>query len=337
LKLLHAGFNPDNHYWRKAMAYEFRNIDPHSDQLITDPNTGAVKGIRTDQDVSAIFYNPQASFGKIYFCNSAVAASGTGLTWATAFKTIAEAISVAVAGDTIILRGSFSEAVTVSVAGLTIIGDGTCPKQSQWTSVADTATLTLAANYARVENIYFVPPAYSAVTTSGPCSIKLSNANWAYITRNRFQGQVASYEAIYSPVCNSDNVHIVSNEFYYMNTLTYGAAILGVEAGGLSYSGWQIKNNVFSSCVIAINIGSRASVITGNSVAEYGITAAAAVGAVLAKGIDLSGTGSGANVVWGNQLGGTYNATLYTVGASGDQWGGNYNVLTGGVTAANPA
>jgi hypothetical protein len=57
----------------------------------------------------------------------------------------------------------------------------------------------------------------------------------------------------------------------------------------------------------------------------------------LAKGIDLSGTSSGGNSVWGNQLGGAYNATLYVVGTSGDQWGGNFNVLSGGVTAANPS
>jgi hypothetical protein len=54
-------------------------------------------------------------------------------------------------------------------------------------------------------------------------------------------------------------------------------------------------------------------------------------------GIDLSGTSSGCNMVTENQLGGAYSATLYVVGASGVQWAGNFNVLTGGVTAANPS
>lgn len=260
-----------------------------------------------------------------------------GLSWGKAFKTIGAAVAVATADDTILIKGSFSEVATISVAGVSIIGVGTGPKQAQWTSGVDTATLTLAANYCRVENIYFKPPAYSASTALGPSAIKLSNANWAYIVGCRFQGQTASYNAIWSPVCNSDNVHIIGNEFYYMNTETYGAAILGVEAGGLSYSGWQIKNNVFHSCVTAININGRACVVTGNTIAEYGINASSAVAAVLALGIDLSGTSSGGNAVWGNQLGGTYGATLYKVGASGDQWAGNLNVLTGGVTAANPA
>jgi hypothetical protein len=260
-----------------------------------------------------------------------------GTTWGTAFKTIGAAVAVAGNGDVIAIRGSFSEVVTLSVAGVTILGVGTGPKQAQWTSAVDTASLTIAANYCSVQNVYFRPPAYSASTTYGPSAILLSGANWAYIVGCRFQGQTASYNAIYSPVCNSDNVHILGNEFYYMNTATNGAAILGVEAGGLSYSGWQVKDNVFSSCVTAMNFNGRACVLTGNSIAEYGINASSAVAAVLALGIDLSGTSSGANVVWGNQLGGTYNATLYKVGASGDQWGGNFNVITGGVTAANPA
>ncbi len=276
--------------------------------------------------------------GTLYFCDSVNGLdTNAGTAFASAFKTIAAALAVAVAGDTIYLKGSFSETATVSVAGLSLIGLGTGPKQAQWTSAVDTATLTIAAAYVRVENIYFKPPAYSASTTYGPCAILLSGANWAQIVGNRFQGQTASYEAIYSPVCNSDNVHIVGNEFFYMNTGTYGAAILGVEAGGLSYSGWVIRDNIFQSCVTAININGRACTITGNTIAEYGINAAGAIAAVLALGIDLSGTSSGANCVWNNQLGGTYNATLYKVGASGDQWAGNRNVISGGTTAANPS
>ena len=60
------------------------------------------------------------------------------------------------------------------------------------------------------------------------------------------------------------------------------------------------------------------------------------MGAVLAKGIDLSGTSSGANAVWGNLLAGTYGGTLYTVGPPAICGAGNYNVLSGGVTAVNP-
>ncbi len=306
-------------------------------------NTRAIGTAFSDQDLngstivnSSISGVINTNGGKIWYCDSTVG-GGDGSSWAGAFNTIAAGVAQAKSGDVVAIRGSFSEVVTMSAVGVTIMGVGTGPKQAQWTAAADTAALTIAANYCRVQNVYFSPPAYSASTTYGPSAILLSSAQWAYIVGNRFQGKTGSYNAIYSPVCNSDNVHILGNEFYYMNTLTNGAAILGVEAGGLSYSGWQIKDNVFSSCVTGININGRACVLTGNSVAEYGITAAGAVGAVTTLGIDLSGTNSGANVVWNNQLGGTYSATLYKVGASGDQWGGNFNVITGGVTAANPA
>lgn len=275
--------------------------------------------------------------GTIWFVDSVNGVAGNdGLSWATALATIAAAVALASAGDVILVKGSFNEAVTVAstLTGLQIIGAGTTPKQAQWTNdTADTVCLTIEAEHVLVQNIYFRPPAYSAGT---PAAIVLNGAGHARIIGNQFQGRTASHKAIYSPVANSDNVHIIGNEFRYMNTATHGVAILGVEAGGLSYSGWRIKDNLFHSCVTAINICGRVCEIIGNTILEYGINPAGAVAAIMALGIDLSGTSSGGNAVWGNQLGGTYNATLYKVGASGDQWGGNYNVLTGGVTAANP-
>lgn len=275
--------------------------------------------------------------GNVYFVDSAAGSdSNNGLQPGKALLTIAAAVALAAAGDTIFIKGSFTEAVVVDKAGLKIIGAGTGPKVAQWTSAVDTASCTISAAYVEIRNIYFKPPAYSADAT-GLSAILLSGANYARIMGCRFQGQTASYRAIYSPVCNSDNVTIADCDFMYMNTGTYGAGILGVEAGGLSYSGWKILRNTFSSCVTAININGRCCLVKDNVIAEYGIAANAAIGAVLALGIDLSGTSSGANMVVGNQLGGTYNATLYKIGASGDQWGGNLNVLTGGVTAANPS
>lgn len=274
--------------------------------------------------------------GRTWYVDSVSgSANNDGKSWAGAKATIASAVALASAGDVIAIKGSFTEAVTVSLAGLTIIGAGTRPKEATWTSANDTACLTIAAEYVKVENIYFRPAAYTA--DRGACAIKLSGANHAIITNCRFQGKTGSQAAIYSPVCNSDNVTIEGCDFMYMNTATYGAAIKGVEAGGLSYSGWRILGNRFASCVTAIDICGRVCEIAYNSIYEYGITAASSVGAVLAMGIDLSGTSSGGNAVYCNQLGGTYGAPLYVVGASGDQWAGNYNVLSGGLTAANPA
>lgn len=261
-----------------------------------------------------------------------------GTTLDQAKATIAAAVAVAAAHDTIFIRGSFSEAVTVALAGLRIIGLGNTPKCAQWTADADADCVTVTAEHVLLQNIYFRPPAYSADRTT--CAIKPNGANYLRVRGCRFQGKTGSQAAIYSAAANSDNVEISDCEFQFMNTATYGAGIRGVNAGGVQYSGWRILNNVFHGCVTAIKLSCRGATIVGNTITEYGVNPAGAVAQLLALGIDLSGddaTNSGANAVWGNQLGGTYDATLYKVGASGDQWGGNFNVVTGGVTAANPS
>ncbi|MCK9569988.1 hypothetical protein M0R72_13680 [Candidatus Pacearchaeota archaeon] len=294
---------------------------------------------------SLIFYPGERGYGNEWFVDSVNGATtNDGKTWEGALKTIAAAVALASAGDTVYIRGSFTEAVVVSLAGLRIIGCGSRPKESQWTAAADAKALTISANYVEVANIYFSPPAYSAGT---PAAIQLGNANYAFIHHCRFQGKTASHNAIYSPVCNSDNVEISDCDFHYMNTATHGAAILGVEAGGLSYSGWRILRNTFFSCVTAVNINGRVCRVEGNTFMEYGIAAAGTLGAVCTKGLDLSGTSSGANVVCGNIMQGDYDSDsgLYTAGASGDCWMGNFASdvaetevdTTTGLTIAVPA
>ena len=277
-----------------------------------------------------------AVVGAVWYADSAKSGLGGG-SWGDAFATVAAAVAAASAGDTIMIKGSFIEAVTIAVAktGLKIIGAGTGPNQARWTAATDAVALTINAENVWIENIRFSPPAYAANRATS--AITLGGANWTVIRKCRFQGKTGSQAAIYSPVCDSDNVTIEECDFYYMNTATYGAGIVGVETGGLSYSGWKIKNCNFSSCAIGININGRCCVITGCNIAEGGVNPAGALATLLALGIDLSGTSSGGNIVTRNMLGGTYSSTLYKVGASADEWAGNFNVITGGVTAANPA
>lgn len=272
--------------------------------------------------------------GSYYFVDGTNGNDGNdGNSIVSALKTITAAINKAVPDDVIlVLPGIYSEVAIADVANISIIALGTATKSVQWTSDTDTITLTLAANYIEVAGFYFKPPTHTAGT---PAAIELSNANYAHIHNNRFQGQTGSYNAIYSPVCNSDNVIIENNEFRYLNTATFGAAILGVEAGGLSYSAWKILNNIFDSCVTNVNINGRVCLVQGNHFGVNGINASSAVAAVTTLGLDLSGTSSGANKVHGNYLGGAYSATLYKVGASLDDWAGNYNIA--GITTANPA
>ena len=267
--------------------------------------------------------------GTSYYVNGSTGSDtlNNGLSWASPLLTIAAAVALAVAGDTIYIYGTaFSEAVTCSVAGVRFIGVGTGPAQATWTAptVAGSWCLKLNAAYCSVFNIKIKPVIY---TSSGvPSGIFLTSvASYTRIVGNRFQGQAGSYTAIYNDT-PCDNVEISENEFLSMNTLSQGKAIYGVDNSGVTaHSAWKIKNNTFNSCVQDINITGRTCLLEGNKHFINGLAADGTFGsAVTTKAIDLSGTGSGANVVTKNTLGGTYGLTLYTPGATGDIWNGNY-------------
>jgi hypothetical protein len=270
-----------------------------------------------------------AGVGTAYFVDGTSGLdTSNGKSWSKAFKTIAHAVEKCSAGDTIFLKGTFSEAVTCSKIGVRFIGAGNL-KENSWTAptVAGSFCLKLAAASCHVENIYFKPVIY--VSSGIPSGIYLSGANWAYIKNCRFQGQTGSYKAIYSPVCDSDNVHIIGCEFLYMNTATHGCGIFGVEAGGLSYSGWLIKDCIFNSCTTDIDINGRCCTLKGNIHPVGGVTAAGAINAaVTGVCIDLSGTSSGGNTVTGCSLAGAYTSTLYIGGAAADNWAGNFAAIT---------
>ena len=274
--------------------------------------------------------------GTNYCVNSVLGSDGNdGLSWAKPLATIAKAITLAIAGDRILIKGSFNESavITAALVGVEIIGVGTGPNQAKWTSAADAYCLTLNAESCLVGNIKFSPPAYTAGV---PAAIKLGNASYARILGNRFQGKTGSFVAIYSPVCNSDNVEISDNEFIYMNNVTTvsGKCILGIAAGGLTYSAGKIKRNDFNAPRIGIELAARVSLIEGNHFRVNGLLANNTLGAVSAKLINLSGDLTGCNHIHGNYLGGTYGTGMYTP-ATNDDWAGNYNIA--GITAANPA
>jgi hypothetical protein len=269
--------------------------------------------------------------GTTWWAVSTVSASGDGTSEATAFKTIAEAVTAASAGDTILILGSFSEAVTCAKAGVRFIGMGTGPGQAVWTAptVAGSWCLKLTAGYCEVTNIRFRPVAY---TTSGvPSGIHLAGAPYTYIHDCRFQGQQDSYKAIYSPsatgAVSSDNVTIDDCEFLYLNTATHGAGIWCVEADNATYAAWRIRRNKFFGCVTAIKLAGMSCEVKDNVIAEQGLAAAGtSPSTVLVLGISMkgsTGTNTGGNVVTRNKLGGTSPYTQYVPGITGDMWTGN--------------
>ena len=289
--------------------------------------------------------------GKTYRVDSVNGGSGKndGSTWNDALATIQAAYDLAVAGDTILLKGTFSESITCAKAGITFLGAGTCPREARWnpTSGNDKVNLTINAAYVKAQNIYFSPGAQSS--TYSACIVLGTSASHARIVGNRFQGSTGAYYGIYSPATGADNVHITGNEFMYFNTATYGAAILTAQASPWNaYSGWVIQGNTFQSCVKAITVQARCCTIADNVLVEAGNNASSAIATVMVDGIILSGNGAecGANIITRNTLGGSYNLATYSpsqaANAGGDCWMGNYAAITvttapNGLTVLPPA
>jgi len=267
--------------------------------------------------------------GSVWYADSTVSATGDGTTWDTAFLTITEAVAAASAGDIVAIKGSFSEAVTCSLAGVRFIGVGTGPAEATWTNVSATNSTTdgwclkIGANGVWVENIKFRPPAY--VSAGIPTAINLStSSDYAEIHNCRFQGRAGSWNAIYgaAPV---GNVTIEGCEFLYMNTASHGKAIYMPAVAGSACSAWQIKRNIFNSCIVDIDIDGRSCLLEENVHFIVGLAADGTfASAVTVQAIDLSGTDTGANVMTKCTLGGTYNLATYKPGATGDVWMGNY-------------
>ena len=268
--------------------------------------------------------------GDSWFVDSTVSTGRDGSSWGNACKTLAAVYAKAAAGDTIYMKGSFNEAVNCTKEGLSFVGVGNRNRQCLWTAPTGAAAycLTAGAAYINVQGIYFKAPAYSV--SGVPAALKLSGANYLTVNGCKFQGQIASYNAIYSAVCDSDNVTIEDCEFNYFNTATNGCAILGVEAGGLSYSGWKLERCKFGSNLKHLNVNMRNSWIHDCTFPVGGIDPAGAMQAALTDlCIDLSGTSSGGNHVGpGNSFGGAYTSSLYVGGAAADNWAGNYGAIT---------
>jgi hypothetical protein len=266
--------------------------------------------------------------GTTYFVDSTVTASGSGLDWDNAMKTIAEAVAACAAGDTILIKGSFSEAVTCTKAGVRFIGIGTGPAEATWTmvslvsSTANGWCLKIGANGVLVENIKFRPPAY--VSAGVPTAINLdTGSDYSIIRKCRFQGRTGSYNAIYGLV-PVGNIVIDDNQFLYMNTAGNGKAIYMPASAGVACSAWEITNNRFNSCIVDIDIDGRGCLLDNNKHFIVGLKADGTfASAVTVQAIDLSGTDTGANMMTNCTLGGTYNLATYKPGAVGDVWMGN--------------
>ena len=277
--------------------------------------------------------------GDYWFVNSVTGVDGNVGSSGQPMKTIARAVAVAAAGDTILIKGSFNEAVALTKAGVTIMGAGSTSAEALWTAPDTTApclTITAAADVV-LRNIRLRPPVSNA-------AIQLVGASHQFqMIGCRIQGKANSATGILTDGGQA-NVALIDNEFFYINTAaTSGHAILGRTYTVGEPTGWMVEGNIFASNTYHFVCRMNRATILNNVFAGIGLTAVPSTAAP-SMGIDISGgtvAGAGCNIVSKNVFGGAYTTALYVSGTN-DDWTGNWGTANGttciqGVTVAVPA
>lgn len=281
-------------------------------------------------------------FGTVWFVDGNRGSNDNdGRSASTAFLTMAKAFSVLGSGDTIYMRGNIREQLStpVGVFDVTIIGGGNRPRHADthtgnggysaatWkqpaSPTASTPLLKVLQQGWRIVNVLFsgapaATPAIQLFRDGGAASAE-RDASHFHLLRCRIDG---------APIGVQDSggcafVRIEGCLFRGMTTTAINA-VAGAGIGTLLC--WQIVDNVFQDNVNHVILGLNQGTVRNNSFGKF-----------TTKSLDLTG-GTGYNVVSVNTFSGTYSsAGGYTVAASTDEWGGNLNSLSGGVTAADPA
>jgi hypothetical protein len=280
-------------------------------------------GRRLKATMDALMFSPATK----RYVNSAAVASGDGLSWDSAKKTIQEAVDAAADGDILFMKGTFTEAVTCAKK-LTFFGAGNTVNGCTWMeSVAGQTLLTLTATDCLVTGIRFRVP------TAGGIAISMTNSDYTVITGNTFQGRTGSYYGIY--VAGGSQWKITDNVFLYLNTATYGCAILGHSTTVMPAS-VDISGNTFHSNLRHVKASIRQSFVHDNLFQEIGLDADNSDLTATVK-LDIYGEIAGAqyNTVTRNMFQGTYSISGGYKPGTSDNWYGNKSdkVSTTGVTA----
>jgi hypothetical protein len=263
--------------------------------------------------------------------------SQSGDSWQNAKLTIASALALMSEGDTLYLSGKFREECTLSnlLGGVSIIGaddrlpahaDAPWPSGASWlppaSPTAATSLLVVRSQGVTLENILFDAPVDAA-------AVKLS--------RNALSGD-SEYDASHA---NIKNCRFTSGDTGIENDGGCGFVVVedcrfydltnAIKCTSTSVAvplRWIIRRSYFIK-----NTNHLISSLT-DSVVEDSVFTRHTTEAINAKYNSNQGE---YNTFVRNALSGTYSIVGgYTPGAN-DEWGGNFNSLTGGVTAADPA
>lgn len=269
--------------------------------------------------------------------------NSNGKSWATAFATMAVCLTYVASADVILFRGNVKEQVTtpVNIFDVTIIGVGNRPRNSD----------AVTGYFAQTSATWKYPTSPTATTPL----IKVIQQGWRFVNilfnaysdsaavqlyRNAASGadeRDASHASFYGCRFTGGNTGIEDVGGCYnvgvydclFNNITDGTgrAIYCSSTAVANPLSWEISGCRFVNNDNHIVSAASAWCIRNNEFSAASVTAK----------INLTG-GIATNSLYGNQFGGTYSsAGGYTQAGAADEWSGNFNSLSGGLTAANPA
>ena len=207
------------------------------------------------------FLNLIAPNGSIWFVDANVSASGDGMSWGQAFKTMAEAFAVLTSGDTVFFRGKIREQLItpVQVFDVTIVGAGNRPRHADstpdggqdaantWTYPASGATTAALCKVLqqgwRFVNILFASPTDHA----GLWFFRDAGADDAERDASHAEVLGCRFAAGLDGIRGTEvfNVHIADCIFYDHT----GYAIKHVSGAGVAAPyRWTVENNRFDLC-----------------------------------------------------------------------------------------
>ena len=284
-------------------------------------------------------------YGNVWFVNSETGYDGnSGKSTDRALASLERLLAVVKTGDTVYIHGDFREEALIGsnlVFDVTVIGAATRPHHPDSpgtgyktgaaairppaSPTAATPLLTVRGRGWRFINILFdCPVDAAAVVLSRNASSGTDeyDASHAEFISCRFDSGLQGIEN----AGGAAFVLVDDCKFYRMTT--GGAGIVCSSTAAAVPLNWEVRNSQFFDNDAHILSSASEWSIYGNTFGNF-----------TTEALDLiHNTGQGDhNTVWGNALAGTYSIVGGYTPSATDEWGGNFNSITGGVTAAIPA
>lgn len=267
----------------------------------------------------------------------------TGTSWDAALKTMARAFELIGSGDVIHLLGNIREQLVtpVGIFDVTIVGEGTVLRHAD--SFATNSGWRAAATWRAPSS----PTSGQALLRIQQQGWQILNILWAGFTT----GTPASIELVRNADSGDDERDASHTR---IAGCRFAGGSIGIRLGFASYTenlfDNHIEGNIFNDCVTAIKLtaGGAYRQLIRDNVFEANtnhIVAALTQSTIwdnifqdhTTDAINLT-SGGGLNVITKNYLSGTYSSVGgYTRSNANDEWAGNFNTLSGGITVSDPA